>query len=394
MRYFALVIVVVYLNVPKIEGQTRSELEKRREKTLQDIEYVDNLLKETTLEKSEGLNRLNIVNRRLRLREDVISGIKGEIELLETRQELNNLVVDLMLEDLEILIKEYEKAIIHAQIVSKGQPELAYIFTAKDLNQGYKRMKYLQQVAKYRRREAELIYEIKNEIDRKRVQLEEDLNEINKLEDREEQQKQSLQNEQQKRRRLINNLGRKERELRKELNKKQKIAKAIEKEIERVIEAERRKRIITELTPEEKIIGDDFSKNRKKLPWPVARGIITSRFGVHNHPIFKGTKVDNIGIEITSGQKESARVVFKGNVVSVFGITGGNMAVIVRHGRYLTVYQNIVNVIVKPGDELVTKQKIGDIFYDKEAGSKCIIKFMVFEEKKKLDPELWIVKRR
>ncbi|MCD4769986.1 MAG: peptidoglycan DD-metalloendopeptidase family protein [Bacteroidales bacterium] len=394
MRCIALIIVVICLNVPGITGQTRGELEKRREKTLQDIEYVDNLLKETTQERSKGLNRLNIINKRLRLREDVISGIKGEIELLETRQELNTLAVDLMSADLEILINEYEKAILHAQIVSKGQPELAYIFTAKDLNQGYKRMKYLQQVAKYRRREAELIYEIKSEIDRKRIQLEEDLKEISNLEKREEKQKQSLQNEQQKRRRLINSLGRKQRELRKELQKKQKIANAIEKEIERIIEEESRRRKTTDLTPEEKIVGDDFSKNKRNLPWPVARGIITSHFGVHNHPIFKGTKVDNIGIEITSGQKESARVVFNGTVVSVFGITGGNMAIIVRHGRYLTVYQNIVNVIIKPGDEVITKQKIGDIFYDKENGSKCIIKFMVFEEKKKLDPELWIVKRR
>lgn len=394
MRYVTVVLIIIYINVTGVEGQTRTELEKQREETLLDIEYVDNLLKETTQERAEGLNRLNIVNNRLRLREDVIYGIKGEIALLKTRQELNTLAIELMMADLDILIIEYEKAILHAQIVSKGQPELAYIFTAKDLNQGYKRMKYLQQVAKYRRREAELIYEIKGEIDRKRIQLEEDLYDISTLKGREEQQKQSLQNEQQKRRRLINKLNKKERELRRELRRKQKIADEIEKEIDRVIEEERRRRDISEITPEEKLVGDDFSKNRNNLPWPVSRGIITSHFGVHDHPVFKGTKVDNIGIEITSGQKESARTVFKGTVVSVFGITGGNMAVIIRHGRYLTVYQNIVNVLVRPGEEVLTKQKIGDVFYDKNAGSKCIIKFMVFEEKKKLDPELWIAKRR
>jgi len=394
MRYVVIIFVLICLKVTGVYGQTRSELEEQRGKTLKDIEYVDNLLKETTLEKNEGLNRLNIINKRLKLREEVILGINGEVELLKTRQELNTLAIDLMLDDLKILIREYEKAIVHAQIVNKGQPELAYIFTARDLNQGYKRLKYLQQVAKYRRREAELIYEIKGEIDRKKIQLEDDLDEINSLKEREEQQKESLQNEQQKRRGLISRLGRKERELRRELKNKQKIAEEIEKEIERVIEEERRRRTITKLTPEEKLVGDDFAKNRGNLPWPVVRGIITSRFGVHDHPVFKGTKIDNIGIEITSGQKESVRVVFKGVVVSVFGITGGNMAVIVRHGRYLSVYQNIVNVIVKPGDEIVTKQKIGDIFYEKDAGSKCIIKFMVFEEKNRLDPELWIAKRR
>ncbi len=394
MKKFVIVSVVLLLMGPIISGQTRAELEKQRARALKDIEYVDNLLKETALERSEGLNRLLIINNRLKSREEIIAGIKGEISLLETRQNLNALAISLMLDDLDMLIKEYEKAILHAQTVSKGQPELAYIFTAKDLNQGYKRMKYLQQVAKYRRREAELIYDIKGEIDRKRLQLDTDLEEIIVLKTKEEGQKASLQNEQQNRRKLIGRLSKKERQLRQNLRQKQRIASEIEKEIERVIEEERKRRENTELTPEDRLVGDDFVKNRGKLPWPVLRGIITSQFGVHEHPVFKGTKVDNIGIEITSGKREEARSVFKGNVVSVFGITGGNMAVIIRHGRYLTVYQNIINVVVRPGEDVVTKQKLGDVFYDDEAGKKCIIKFMVFEEKDKLDPVKWITKRR
>jgi septal ring factor EnvC (AmiA/AmiB activator) len=374
-------------------GQTRSDLENRREKALEEIEYVDNMLKKTSIEKSQSLGQLNILSKKLNLREEVVRGVREEIILLEKRIELNGLAVELMEEDLKVLIKEYEKAIVHAQRVSKGQPDMAYIFSAKDLNQGYKRLKYLQQVAKFRRREAEIIGELKDRVVDSKLALEHDLETIVNLRAREERQISAIQQEQASKRRIVNSLGKKENQLKQDLKQKKLIADQIEKEIERVIEAERKRRAASDLAPEEKLVGDDFAKNRGRLPWPVERGVITSQFGVHDHPVFKGTKVDNIGIEITSGQQVKARAVFNGKVMSVFGIPGGNMAVIIRHGKYLSVYQNIVNVTVAPGDDIVTKQIIGDVFSEPGDGGKSAVKFMIYEEKVKLDPEVWIVKK-
>jgi septal ring factor EnvC (AmiA/AmiB activator) len=270
---------------------------------------------------------------------------------------------------------------------------MAYIFSAKDLNQGYKRLKYLQQVAKFRRREAEIIGELKDRVVDSKLALEHDLETIVNLRAREERQISAIQQEQASKRRIVNSLGKKENQLKQDLKQKKLIADQIEKEIERVIEAERKRRAASDLAPEEKLVGDDFAKNRGRLPWPVERGVITSQFGVHDHPVFKGTKVDNIGIEITSGQQVKARAVFNGKVMSVFGIPGGNMAVIIRHGKYLSVYQNIVNVTVAPGDDIVTKQIIGDVFSEPGDGGKSAVKFMIYEEKVKLDPEVWIVKK-
>jgi hypothetical protein len=41
-----------------------------------------------------------------------------------------------------------------------------------------------------------------------------------------------------------------------------------------------------------------------------------------------------------------------------------------------------------------TKQEIAQVFCDLENGSKSILKFYIFEEKEKIDPELWIAKKR
>ncbi|MCA1757385.1 MAG: peptidoglycan DD-metalloendopeptidase family protein [Bacteroidales bacterium] len=376
-----------------LTGQTRAELEQRRAKTLEDISYIDNMLRETSKERSQSLNELNILNRKITLREDIINGVREEIALLNERIALNDLAIQLMEEDLGKLIKEYERAIVHAQRVSKGRPAFAYIFSASDLNQGYKRIKHLQQVAKFRRREAEIIRELKGHIELNRNLQEKDLDDILELRRREERQVEQMMGEQQGKRRLVNTLTSKERQLQQDLREKQRIAAEIEKEIARVIEEERKRLANNDMAPADRIIGDDFEKNRGRLPWPVERGVVTNHFGVHDHPVFKGTRVDNIGVEITSRGMVTARAVFKGKVMSVFGISGANMAVIIRHGKYLSVYQNLVNVNVKPGEDVVTGQSIGEVFSDPQEDGKSVIKFMIYNEKVKLNPEEWIVGR-
>jgi septal ring factor EnvC (AmiA/AmiB activator) len=187
-------------------------------------------------------------------------------------------------------------------------------------------------------------------------------------------------------------LSKKERQLQKELEEKRKIAEKIEKEIARIMEEERKKAIKSNNTPEQKLIGENFAENKGRLPWPVEKGIITSQFGIQKHPILKYVTENNIGIEITSLGKTSVRSIFKGEVAKVFSIPGANWTIIIRHGKYLTVYQNVVDLKVKAGDKVETKQEIGNVFCEIENGNKAILKFMIFEEKEKLDPELWISK--
>lgn len=147
------------------------------------------------------------------------------------------------------------------------------------------------------------------------------------------------------------------------------------------------------MSNEMRIIGESFGENRGRLPWPVERGIITGHFGLQPHPVLKNVTEDNIGIEITSSGGSKAKAVFNGKVVRVFAISGANMAVIIRHGKYLTVYQNLVNVAVKAEDDVEIGQSLGDVYVDNGNGGKAVLKFMVYEEKKKLDPEQWLTKK-
>jgi murein hydrolase activator len=392
MKVLLLSNIILFIFTSLISGQTKAELEEQRKKTFDEIAYVDYLLTNTVKEKSSSINALKILGNKLSLRESVIRGMGEEIRLINERIELSRTSINMMEQDLIVLRNDYSTAIVNSYKSKKVNPEIVYILSAKDFNQGYKRLKYLQQVTKLRRNESEIIAELKEQIEKSKTILEEDLIRISDIQSKEVRQKSLLIEEQKKKQGMVRSLNNKEKQLQKELVDKKKIAEKIEKEIARIIEEEKKKNIKSELTPEQKLISNNFSENKGRLPWPVERGIITSHFGVHKHPVLKYVTEKNDWVEITSSGKTVARSIFKGEVTAISAISGTNMTVIIRHGKYLSVYNNLVNLKIKKGDKIETKQEIGDVFADPGANNNCTIRFMLFEQEF-LDPELWIAKK-
>jgi murein hydrolase activator len=298
----------------------------------------------------------------------------------------------MMQTDVEKMKKDYGQAAVNSYKLKKSFPEVIYVLSARDFNQGYKRMKYFQQIAEFRREEAEIIIDLKSQVEEAKKRLQDDLDKIFDLKTKEERQKNILVSEQASQQKMVKNLSGKEKQLKKELEEKKRIAARIGSEIERIIEEERKKATKGQITPEQKITGDNFGENKGKLPWPVDKGIITSHFGTQQHPVLKYLTEENIGIEITGSGKMNVKSVFQGEVMRVFTISGVNMTVIIRHGKYFTVYANLINLKVKKGDKVSADQDLGEVYSDPENKSS-VLKFMIFEEKYQ-DPELWIIKNK
>lgn len=386
-----LINILFFIFSVSVFSQTKTELENQRRKALEEIQYVDNILKTTVQERTEGVNSLRVLNSKVRSRESVINNLNEEIQLVQSKIESNTTAIEMMEYDLQQLRLEYKNAVVNSYNTIKTNSNIVFILSASDFNQAYKRFKYLQQITKYRREQAELIVELKTEIEKARTILETDLAELSSLKNNELNQAQLLKQEQVNQQRIINNLNKKEKELQKELKSKQELANKIDKEIEKLLIAEKNKNKGGNLTPEQELISNNFAENKGRLPWPVERGIITNKFGKHQHPVFKHLTEDNIGIEITSTGTTIARSIFKGEVSAITAISGSNMTVIIRHGNYLSVYNNIVNVKVKKGDMVDTKQAIGEVYSDPNTNNNCILKFMIFNTEY-LNPENWIAK--
>ncbi|MBE0676678.1 MAG: hypothetical protein IH591_18630, partial [Bacteroidales bacterium] len=312
MRRVLSILITCVLTTFSLCGQSRAELEELRKKNLQEIEYVDRMLKTTATQKNENLNELRVIGKKLNLREKLINDYGQEISLLEYRISLNRLATEMLEQDLSNLKMEYARSIASAYKASKGTPAVAFILSSSDFNQGYKRLKYIQQVARFRRNETETIETIYIELQGTKQRLEKDRKNINDLKNREVRQKQILREEQNKKERIVTVLSSKEKQLKQDLDEKRRIARQIEREIERLIEEERKRSLSTPMSNEMKVIGESFGENRGRLPWPVDKGIITGHFGLQPHPVLKNVTEDNIGIEITSSGSTRARAVFKG----------------------------------------------------------------------------------
>ena len=83
---------------------------------------------------------------------------------------------------------------------------------------------------------------------------------------------------------------------------------------------------------------------------------------------------------------------FDGVVTKVFVMPGYNSSVIVRHGNYLTIYSNLSEVYVKPGQKVSIRQSIGKIYSDPEEGNRTVLHFQLWKETTKLNPEPWLDK--
>ena len=127
------------------------------------------------------------------------------------------------------------------------------------------------------------------------------------------------------------------------------------------------------------------------MPWPVERGTVTRKFGSIANPLVPTIRDQNNGIHITTVANAEIRVVFDGVVVGAYGVVGANTFVLVQHGNYYTVYQNLVDVTVKKGDRLTAKQSIGKVYTERGA-SNAVFQFQIHEGATKLNPELWLSK--
>lgn len=388
-----LMIIGLVLFSGKCFCQTRKELEKERVKTMEEIEFTSKVLKRTKRYRKESLNQLIIVKEKINKRNVYIRTLEDEIDLLNKKISDNSWIIASLANDLMKIRGEYEKIIVGSYKKSKNQDHIIYFLSSESYRQAYRRIKYYKQYAEYRKKQAKKIVAIKTILDSKESELKYDREKKKELLSNMRSEKKKLNYEKEEKNKMVVNLRKKERKLRSELRKRERIAKQLKKEIERMLEEERKRgKGIIKLTPEEKIIAANFSSNKGKLPWPAERGIIIGKFGKHNHPVLKNVKINNNGIDIATIERADIRAIFDGEIRKIVAIKGANNTVLIKHGNFYTVYQNLIEVNVKAGEKVKIKQKIGVVYSEKDSENDSVIHFEIWENNIKMDPEKWIAK--
>jgi septal ring factor EnvC (AmiA/AmiB activator) len=275
-----------------------------------------------------------------------------------------------------------------------------FLFSSTDFLQAYKRIQYIKQYANFRKKQGELIANKTQTLQILNNTLLEQKTKKQVLVEENKKAQQILMDERKSQQRLIRSLKFKSRSLSANIKEKQRKAIAIDREIERLIReaiaasnkaAGKKSKNVFALTPEAKLLAQNFIANKGKLPWPVEKGIVIQRFGTQPHPVVKTTMIKSNGVTIATSLNSLARSVFDGEVMTVLSFKGNNPTVLIKHGNFITTYKNISKVYVKKGDKVKAKQPIGEIFTNPQTG-KTTLQFSVFNELKAQNPKNWIYK--
>ncbi|MGW8315622.1 MAG: murein hydrolase activator EnvC family protein [Bacteroidales bacterium] len=396
MKQIALLLSMVILGCAMAYGQTKEELQQQKQKAFEEIKLAKELMERTAEKRSSSLQQIRILQQGINSRARLISTLEQEVKMIDKDiVDTQNQIVSLTKEN-EKNKEEYARLIYYAYRNITNYEKLMYVLAGANISQSYQRYKYLKYISDYRVKKAADIERLIAEMDSKKEELNGLRNEkLSVLEEKEGEQD-KLVSERSQQASMVQNLQQQEAELKRQIAEKERITRELEERIRSIIEEEARKAADENnpygaLTPEQQLVGDDFRNNKGKLPWPVDRGIITTGFGNHEFPGLRGSNLRNNGVDINSEPGTRVRAVFEGEVTKVFAILGANYTVLIRHGAYLSVYQNLINVRVKSGDKVLTKEILGEAFTDEGSGVSTV-HFEVWQERNILNPEEWLSK--
>ena len=405
-------------------AQTTKELTRKKEALQREIELAEKNLKKATNGKKLTVGEINTIKAQVRLMQEKISTINSEMKNLDNQITENTGKVHNLQNRLADLKKEYAGMIRFAQRNRNSYDKMMFIFASKDFNQAYKRIKYLQQFGQYRKKQAAYIQGTEKDLNYKIVILDKDLKQKNNLLKEQVNEKSKLDKKKGEQTLVLNQLSKQEKQFSQDIQKKKQQQAAIQRqitaEINRQIALERKReedrlkeearlaaakakaenrpvpvattptkaRTNSEVlrnSPADAKLSDDFEKNKGSLPWPVASGIIVSHYGAYKVGQATG---ENNGITYQTEEGAGVRAVFNGKVTRI-GDMMGKFFILIRHGEYFTVYQNLKTVSVSVGQTVATKQNIGT------AATNDGIPEVVFQVNRggnALNPESWIAR--
>ncbi len=387
----------------KISAQqsTRKELEAHRKKLQKEIQQVNKLLFDAQKREKNILEDLKDLNKKIEIRERLINTIRLETKALINEIETNEKQLQKLSKELKKLKSDYG-AMIYKSYKSKSlQNRTLFLLSSESFYQAYKRLQYMKQYASYQKKQGIRIQQKTYALNQLKDSLLVQKQQKNTLLTSEIKEKNQIESEMKEQEKLMAQIKEKEDFYKIELKEKQREEKTIIAKIDRLIKEEIRKdnakagsksSTSFTLTPETKALALRFEQNKGRLPWPVENGLIVRRFGSQPHPTLRGITIQSTGLHIVTNKNADAESIFNGEVLAVLTLSEGKKSVMVRHGNYITAYNNLEEVYVNKGDEVRTNQVLGKIFTDKITGKTKLV-FVLFKNRQRLNPLDWIAKR-
>jgi septal ring factor EnvC (AmiA/AmiB activator) len=425
------IVLMVLVSISLCAQSTKKirELEKQHAALQKQISDSESLLQSTKQDVKSQLDNLAVLSGQITDRKQYIETIEKDVQVIQ--KEISRLKTELNTLERELAEKKkkYEKSVMYMYKNKSVQEKLMFIFSADNLSQMYRRMRYVREYADYQRRQGKEVQRKQYQVSEKQKSLLASRNAKENMLKQGEAEKLKLEAQEKERKELLSALQKKQWEIQHEIKEKRRSANRLNAEIDRLIEieieaarkrkeaearrkaeAERKQKEAQKETlaenkkaeaPESKVevyktdnedrrLSDVFEKNKGKLPMPITGAYaIVGHYGKYQVKGLRNVRLDNKGIDIKGKEGAQARVIFDGEVSAIFQYNG-LANVLVRHGSYISVYCNLSSVLVKKGSVLKTKDVIGQVHTD--ATGNTVLHFQLRKETAKLNPELWLIR--
>lgn len=416
--------------MPSMAQSTRKirELEKQHAELQKQISQSESLLQSTKKDVKSQLSNLTLLSGQIDERKKYIATIENDVNVIQ--REVDRLQVELNTLKKELADKKdnYEQSVKYLYHNRSIQEKLMFIFSADNLNQMYRRMRYVRQYADYQRMQGLEVERKQRQVRDKQKVLVASREAKRKLLEAGQAEKVKLEAQEKERKGLLASLQKKQRTIQGEINQKRRSADKLNAQIDKLIaieiekarkraEEEARRKATAEngrnkkegtnsktpakgqnipsskmgefkIDSEDRRLSSVFEQNKGKLPIPITGAyMIVGHYGQYQVDGLRNVRLDNKGVDIRGKQGAQARAIFNGEVSAIFQYNGLSN-VLIRHGSYISVYCNLQSVLVRKGSKVNTRDVIGQVHTDKEGNT--ILHFQLRKETAKLNPEIWL----
>ena len=397
---FLLTTLILYSTSCYTQNLTQKDLELKRISLVNEIKNIQKLINNSKDEKKLVLENIENLNYKLDLQNEIIKITNNELNIISVSIRNNQESINKLQKSQQILKSQYSEMILKSYKTRSKTGKLMFIFSSVNFQQALKRIQYFKQYSEFQNNQLQKIAVNTKELKSLANKLNNDKNLQLKLVSDNKKIKNNINLEISKKNNLLNFISNNQTKYLREIKLKQQKTAKIDKEIEKIIakaiaESNRKKNTSSKLfalTPEAKILSNNFISNKGKLPWPVEKGYISLKYGKQPHPIVKTATIQSNGIRIITASFQKARTIFNGTVYRIISSKNGSKTILIQHGNFFTVYKNLSDIYVKKGDKVSTKQELGQIITNKSSG-QTILSFSLFRDNKTENPLLWIGKK-
>ena len=425
-----LLLLFSFITLSNVQAQKNSvESLRNKANTLRkEIKEKEAILTSSQKDINSRLGNLKIITAKIGEYKGLVDVLQKEVKALDGRMAVIDNEIKVLGKEIkekensvDVSRAEYAEALRKARKYNNFENKMMFVFSADDFSRMARRYRYANSYLNAHKELADSLKKRIAQLEEKQTELKEKRSE---LEETRAAKQASLKEQQAERERIqkleleqkniIAGLKKEKKKLetalKKQRNELNKLNAAIKREVDKIIAAEKEKErkkkeaaaaankgkqtsnnasTFNEDAGVAKMSGS-FQANKGKMPVPITGAyLIVDKFGERNAVEGKGSvMINNGGITFKGVKGAKARSIFEGTVSTVFH-HNDYTCVLVRHGKYISVYCNVDNVRVKSGDTVKSGDIIGDVTTDAGDGNPRLL-FQLYSEKTLLNPANWL----